>query len=138
MRTQLFRWLLLFCLAASLGLSQNSKRKKDAELRPPDLQIANLEVRREGRVILLDGTVRNTGTRPFKGVVLFFEFFEPSGKMIVRKTIAVTESRVETGEDASFQAQTPDIVRAVEYRIEAEEKDGRYLTVDKPGLNVIE
>jgi hypothetical protein len=97
-----------------------------------------LDVRREGAVILLDGTVRNTGTRPFKGIVLFFEFFEPSGKMIVRKTIAVTESLVEPGEEASFEAQTPDIVRAVGYKIDAEEKDGRYLTIDKPGPNVIE
>jgi hypothetical protein len=138
MRRQFARLWLLACLAATLGLPQNSKQKKQDAARSPDLQVSSMEVRREGKVILLDGTVRNTSTRPFKGIILFFEFFEPGGKMIVRKTIAVTESRVEPGEDASFEAQTPDIVRAVEYKLDAEDKDGRYLTLDKPGPNVIE
>jgi hypothetical protein len=138
MRRQFFRLTVLLGLAATLGLPQNSKRKKEDVGRLPDLLIASMEVRREGKVILLDGTVRNTGTRVYKGVVLFFEFFEPGGKMIVRKTIAVTESPVEPGDEASFEAQTPDIVRAVEYKVDAEEKDGRYLTMDKPGPHVIE
>ena len=81
----------------------------------------------------MEGRVRNISAKPMKGIVLFFELLESDKKMIVRLSTDVTKDPVEPGEDASFDTQTKDIARAVGARVDAEDVDGRYFKVDKPG-----
>jgi hypothetical protein len=45
---------------------------------------------------------------------------------------------VEPGEEGVVEAQTNSQARMVSYRIDAEDKDGRYLTLDRPGPFAIE
>jgi hypothetical protein len=121
-----------------LGWTADKPRKKGKPEKPPEIRVIDLEIRREAGLVAIEGKVRNGSDKPFKGLVLFFEFLEPGGKTISRMNSRITESMVEPGDDGEFQTQTPDQVRAVHVRLDAEDRDGRYLTIDKPGPYTIE
>lgn len=127
---------ILLCAAAWLP-AQKNRGKKDKD-KPPDIEIVELKVRRDSKLITVDGRVRNISAKPMKGMVLYFEFLESDNKMISRMIAEVTKDSVPPGEDASFETQTKDQARAVAMRVEAEDADGRYFSVDKPGPYEIE
>jgi len=114
------------------------KKPKSKEGSGPDLIVVKMEVRREQSMIVFDGIVRNGSDHPFKGIVLFFEFLDADDKLISRRSIEVTKLTVQPGEEGVLEAQTNSQARMVSYRLDAEDKDGRYLTLDKPGPFVIE
>ncbi|MBS0278010.1 MAG: hypothetical protein JSR81_10335 [Proteobacteria bacterium] len=120
--------LVALCPAAE------KKSKKGA----PEVQIINLKLRRDAGVLTFEGKVKNIGERPIKGIQLYLEFLDPSGQMILKTTAQVTEDEVAPGDDSEFGSQTPDPPRAVSARLEAEDTQGRYLKLDKPGPHVIE
>jgi hypothetical protein len=109
------------------------KKPKTKEGSGPDLIVVKMEVRREQSMIVFDGVVRNGSGHAFKGIVLFFEFLDADDKLISRRSIEVTKLPVEPGEEGVVEAQTNSQARMVSYRLDAEDKDGRYLTLDKPG-----
>ncbi|MCC6537317.1 MAG: hypothetical protein IT162_07200 [Bryobacterales bacterium] len=125
-------------LAAQAQVGQRAGRGKKNKDAPPDLEIAELKIRRDGKLITVDGSVRNISAKPMKGVVLFFEFLEADNKMISRMIAEVTKAVLAPGEDAAFETQTKDQSRAVGVRVDAEDIDGRYFKVDKPGPYEIE
>ena len=128
------RWVIAVGLVALAAAAQ----KKGKEPKPPEITVVEFKVRRDAGVVAVEGRVKNGSDKPLKGVVLFFEFLEPSGRMIQRKNTQVTENLVEPGEEGEFTAQTTDPVRAVQVRLDAEDKEGRYLRVDKPGPYTID
>jgi hypothetical protein len=65
--------------------------------------------------------------------VLHFEFFDSDGKMISRKNTTVVEDELEDGETEEFSVQTPSPARAVVFRVEAEDAQGRYLRLEQNG-----
>lgn len=131
------RVLLLAFLVVLCAFPQK-KKPKGKEGAGPDLIVVKMEVRREVSMIVFDGVVRNGSDRPFKGITLYFEFLDADDKLISRRSIEVTKLPVEPGEEGVVEAQTNSQARMVSYRIDAEDKDGRYLTLDKPGPFVIE
>ena len=120
-------------LAVHAQVGQRAGRGKKDKEKPPDLEIVELRIRREEKLITVDGRVRNISAKPMKGVVLFFEFLEADRKMISRMIAQVTKDLVAPGDDGSFETQTKDQARAVGVRVDAEDIDGRYFVVDKPG-----
>ena len=130
--------LPLVLLAAGLCLLGQKKRPPAPPGKPPDLQVIEMRVHREENVIAFDGLLRNNSTRVFKGITIFFEFLDADKRLVSRRSIAVTSSNVAPNEEAEVQAQTPDQARVVYYLLDAEDKDGRYLTLDKPGPHLIE
>jgi len=130
---------LLLLLAAGVCIAAEKKKKpKVDEKKPPDLHVVKMAVRRGERVIELDGVVKNNSIRPFKGVTIFFEFLDADKKLVSRRSIEVTTLLVEPNEEVEVEAQTPDQARVVYYLLDAEDKDGRYLTLDKPGPHLVE
>lgn len=130
-------WLVALVLCLSTGLpvaAQKGKTKKGG----PEVQIVNLRVQRDGGVIALEGKVKNVSEKTLRGLVVFFEFLEPGGQMISRMTTQVTDEEMKPGDEGEFLTQTPDPVRAVHIRLDAEDTQGRYLKVDKPGPHVID
>lgn len=128
-------------LAVCLLLGQDkvkdrSKRKPDPN-KLPEVTV-ELKIERDAGSIKLDGKARNVGVKPLDGIVLFFEFLEPGGKMISRMTTVASEHPVDPGEEAEFFTQTPDQVRAVHIRLDAEDSKGRYLRLAKSGPFTIE
>ncbi|MCC7237191.1 MAG: hypothetical protein IT163_17915 [Bryobacterales bacterium] len=133
----MWRVLLLACLVALCAFPQK-KKPKGKEGSGPDLVVVKMEVRREQNMIVFDGVVRNGSDHPCKGIVLFFEFLDADDKLISRRSIEVTRLPVEPGEEGVVEAQTNAQARMVSYRLDAEDKDGRYLTLDRAGPYVIE
>jgi len=125
-------------LAVHAQVRQRAGRGKKDKEKPPDLEIVELKVRRDEKLITVDGRVRNISAKPMKGVVLFFEFLEADHKMISRMIAEVTKDAVAPGEDGTFETQMRDQSRAVAVRLDAEDIDGRYFNVDKPGPYEIE
>lgn len=128
-------------LAVCLLLGQDkvkdrSKRKPDPN-KLPEVTV-ELKIERDAGSIKLDGKAKNVGVKPLDGIVLFFEFLEPGGKMISRMTTIASEHPVQPGEEAEFLTQTPDQVRAVHIRLDAEDSKGRYLRLAKSGPFTIE
>jgi hypothetical protein len=135
-------FFIVLLLAGAMGApAQKGRAAKDKEkdkTRPPDIELLEFEVKRDGKSIVLDGRVRNISAKPMKGVILFFEFLESDNKLISRMTAEVTKTLIEPGDDFAFETQTRDVSRAVSIRVDAEDVDGRYFTVNKPGPYDIE
>lgn len=133
--------LTVCVLAVSLAwplLAQKGKRSAKDKEKPPELEVVELRIARDGKLVNLDGRVRNISAKPMKGIVLFFEFLESDGKMISRMIADVTKEVVPPGEDSAFETQTKDQSRAVSVRVDAEDAEGRYFRVDRPGPHEIE
>ncbi len=132
------RLIALAALALCFGAAQERRKpRKKNDKSPPEVAL-ELKIQRDGDKIVLDGKVRNIAIKPLEGVVLFFEFLEPGGKMISRMNTEASEHKLDPGDEGEFQTQTPDQVRAVSVRLDAEDKKGRYLRLDKAGPFTIE
>lgn len=128
---------LIVCLLAALpavAQKNKNKNKKGAA----EVQIISLKIQRDGGTVALEGKVKNVSSKPLRGLVFFFEFLQFDGRMISRMTTAVSEDVMNPGEEGEFTTQTPDQVRAVHVRLDAEDSQGRYLKLDKPGPHVID
>ena len=122
-------WLLL----GTLLFAQEKKRK----LKPPELEIAAIEVRRDVDLITLDGRVRNTGERPAEGIVFLFTFFAP-GRQPLTTQKGTMDNSLEPGEEREFRFQVQSPARAIEITIDAHDGQQRDLKVLKPGPYRIE
>ncbi len=122
-------------LLASLLFPQARKGKAP---RPPEVELLEVTARRETGQVILDGRVRNATNRPFKGLIVLFEFHSTDGRMISRKQTTVAEDSFDPGQEGEFRTETPDPVRAVRVLVICEDREGRYLRVDKPGPFPIE
>jgi hypothetical protein len=129
--------MLVMALVSAIAFAQRPARRAKGPT-PPEVAIVQIKVQREPKVVAVEGSVRNNSTRVLRGLVLFFSFLEADGHTITRKKIQAGADVLEPGEEAEFLGQTPDPVRAVQIRVEAEDKDGRVLNVDKPGPYDIE
>ena len=125
--------LLAGVMAAPAQKGRAAKAKDKDKGKTPDIELLEFEVKRDGKAIVLEGRVRNLSAKPMKGVILFFEFLESDNKLISRMTAEVTKTVLEPGDDFAFETQTKDQSRAVSVRVDAEDVDGRYFTVNKPG-----
>jgi hypothetical protein len=136
-------WILLaVVLMAAAAMAGADKQPKGRNVKggpkTPDVSVVEIKVQRDHKVLSVEGVIRNTSAKPLRGVVLYFVFLDADAHMITRKSTRVTGASLESGEESEFLGQTPDSTRAVQVRLEAEDKDGRFLTVDKPGPYDIE
>ncbi len=128
--------IMLGALALSAAADKKAPKKKAKGA--PDLAVIALKIERDDKVVMIEGAVKNISGKPIRGVVLYFEFLEFGGRMISRMKTEATEQVLEDGEEVEFEAQTPDQVRAVDIRVDAEDKSARYLIPDKPGPHRIQ
>jgi len=133
---RILAFVTAFGMLAAGGARSDTPKKKAKGA--PDLAFTSLEIKREESNVVIEGVVKNVSGKPIKGVVLYFEFLESQGRMISRMKTDATEHVLDDGEEVEFQTQTPDPVRAVDVRIDAEDKAARYLIPDKPGPHRIE
>jgi hypothetical protein len=116
--------LVVLCLSASGA----DKKKK-----PPDVQIVEIQVKREGVQVTLDGRVRATAEKPLIELSLAFEFRGPGKVVLTSKTATIDEMTLEPGDEASFHAATGCPQKAVDYIIKAYTQDYREINVANPG-----
>lgn len=124
------RLIAAFLLIATLLYPQTKKSKNQ---KGPEAAIEKIEVRREGDVVTLDGTVKNIGVRPLPGITLHFEFFAPNRESLTVQNGPIDSAVVEPGDEGEFKLQVKYPARAVEVKVEAFDKDRRDLNLAKNG-----
>ena len=124
------RFIATFVLIATLLYPQGKKSKKH---KGPEAAIERIELKREGDVVLLDGTVKNLSLKPIQGMTLHFEFFAPNKESLTILNGPVDSALIEPGDEAEFHLQVKYPTRAIELKIEAQDKDRRDLNLDKNG-----
>lgn len=119
-------------------LAADKKKPKSGKKNEPEVLVSGVKILRDADGITVDGRMKNVSGKPLRGLVVFFEFLEPGGRMISRMHTEVGEGALAVDEEGTFEGQTPDQVRAVWVRLEVEDKDGRYLRLNNPGPYTIE
>ncbi len=106
--------------------------------KPADVEVLETKARRvEGR-ITLDGRVRFTGERPTRGLVIIFDFLSPEREVVTSQQTQVADGVVRAGQEASYQTELVDPVRAISYQVRAVGAGERDLRVANPGPYPIE
>jgi len=119
-----------FLLIATLLYPQGKKSKKP---KGPEALLEKIEVRREGDVVLLDGVIKNTGAKPIHGMTLHFHFYAPNSESLTVMSGPVESAFVDPQDTAEFHLQVKYPTRAVELKVEAQDKDHREIVVEKNG-----
>jgi hypothetical protein len=117
----------------ALAAVAQKKRKPQDYQRPPDLEVLEITVRRNGGVLEFDGRVRNCGDRPIQQLKLVFHLLSSDDKVITTQRGDIDPALLEPGEETSFEWQARDHARAVSVRIEATNRNADDLKVVKPG-----
>lgn len=105
----------------------------------PDMQILECRARRvEAGKIAVDGRIRNTGAKPLKGLVVFFDFLSSENEPLTTEKIEVGGEALDPGEESSFHAETMNPPGAVSYRLRATDSAERQLRIANSGPFVIE
>jgi hypothetical protein len=123
--------LLAVCMSAT-------PQKKESRKKPPDVQMMETTVRRNGETFTLDGRVHITSEKVVRGLVMVFDFFGPEGSVIATQKAQVSEDDLEPGKDASYQAVTPAPPRAVHYKLRAFDINEKELRIANAGPFAIE
>ena len=106
--------------------------------KPPEVEILESKARREEGKVTLDGRVRNAGSKAIRGLVVIFHFMAPGKAVMTTQKTEIEEPVLNPGQEGVFRAVLIDPVRAVDYRIDAEDRSGKELRVAKPGPYSIE
>lgn len=128
------RAVFMLLALASLLSPQNPKRKP----KPAEVQVVTASAHRAEGMIAVDGKVKNAGERPVEKLILLFHFIAPNRQVITTQRGGTEPERLDPGQEAEFSLQMADAVRAVSFRIDAEDGEGRELTVRKGGPFVID
>lgn len=118
---------------AALCSAPPKKNKK-----APDAVVESIRLLREGDSITIDGRVKNTGEKPIEGMVLIFEFFGPNKDSLTIQNGPVEAALMEPAEEAEFLLQVKAPARAVSVKVEAQDKSGKDLRIEKNGPFAIE
>ncbi len=116
--------LCVFCLCVSGA----DKKKK-----PPDVQVIEMKVRREGDRVTVDGRVRATGEKPIRRLVLALDFLASGSTPISTRRAEVDEDTLNPGDEGSVHAEASYPTNSLRYLVRAYGGDGRELEVANPG-----
>ena len=125
------RTVILWLVFAAVLFPQQKKGKAEVSV------LSATAYRQEG-IIRLDGRVRNSGEMPVHQLILAFDFMAAGRQVITTQKGPVEAEVLEPGEETEFHLKLRDPVRAVEFRMNAEDGSGRDLKVLKGGPFPIE
>ncbi len=112
---------------------------QDKKVKPPELEVSQVTCRRiDEQLMAVDGSVKNTGTKPIRGLLIVFEFFAPGKQSITVQKGAPEPDTVAAGDLVEFHLQLRAPARAVHMEIGAVDGNGRDLRVGKAGPYPVE
>lgn len=121
-------------IVVALALLCFSASGADKKAKPPDLQIVQIQVKRDGAEASIDGRVRASGEKPLLKLLLAFEFRGPGKVVLTSKRAPIDEAEtLEPGEEASFNVATACPQKAVDYIVKAYVEGFREINVANPG-----
>jgi len=125
----------LVALLVLASLLSGAQKKRKAPF--PQVEVIHAAAKRVESRIELDGTVKNRGEIPIKGLVLHFELLSTGMKPVsVRK--GPVDEFIDAGGQCTFLFQMRDEPRAVHFRIRALDGRNEDLVVIAPGPYVIQ
>ena len=124
---------LTLALLSLSALGAGQKQKK-----PADVTVLEAKARRSEGRILVDGSVRITSQKPLHGLVIVFDLISPENGVLASEKAVVDEDSIEPGQERSCHAVTPDLARAVKYKIRVFDAAERDLRVENAGPFPIE
>jgi hypothetical protein len=127
--------LVSLCLLSIIAAPQ----KKNAQQKPPEIELLDATVKRDGTDILLDGKVKNCGDKAIKDLVIFFHFYDADMQPITTRKGGIEQETFTAGDVAEFHAQMEQPPRATHYMIDFQDGGGKYLRpAVTPATNAIE
>src|SRR3954447_26333221 len=124
------RFALVGCLCLLLPALAAPGKKNDKQ-KPPEIELLEQTVKRDGGDILLDGKVKNCGDKPIKNLVIFFHFFDADLQPITTRKGGIEEESLAPGDVAEFHAQMEQPPRATHYMIDFQDGGGKDLRTAK-------
>ncbi|HWB98032.1 MAG TPA: hypothetical protein VG672_15065 [Bryobacteraceae bacterium] len=121
----------LLVLAASLATAAAMRK-------PPDIELVHLTAHHNEDHISLDGRVSNTGEKAIETLTLAFDFLDSGGILLTTQKSAIEEDVLEPGKVVMFHFDVDAPPRAIKFRVNAFDGDGRELRVGGAGPFVIE
>ncbi|MBC7924680.1 MAG: hypothetical protein H7039_03400 [Bryobacteraceae bacterium] len=76
---------------------------------------------------MIDGRIRNVSDRTFRRLIVYYEVLDSDKKVLTRQQGSLDEAELEPGKEAAFSAQMQSHARAVYYRFEVTDGNGREL-----------
>ena len=122
----------LLLIAPFSALAQQQRKQPAAQIEVMDAKSERLQ----GRIVV-DGLIRNTGTRRLTKLVLLFDLLDADRKTISRRRGAIDEPRFEPGDETEFHFFVADHARAVECSIQAQHSGDNEVAVLNPGPYLI-
>jgi hypothetical protein len=129
------RWMMVLLLTSSpvLIAQKNKPQLKDAQI-----EVAEVSVRRDEGRLTIDARLRNTGEKPARKLVIFYDVLDSDGRVLTRQKGGIEQQDLDPGDDTEVQAQMHFHARAVSIRFEFEDGAGRNLKAANTGPFTIE
>ncbi|MCX6593716.1 MAG: hypothetical protein NTZ56_19545 [Acidobacteria bacterium] len=128
----LSRLVFLRSLAGGgLGLSLFAQKQKPPK--PPDLEVVEIHAVRTDEGIMIDGIVKNTSGRAWVQVQLLIDFIGSGRKPLATRRGPIESTDLASGEESEFRLRVPDIGKAIDVVVNAEDVDKRELNVRNAG-----
>ena len=112
--------------------------KKGKSAKEPDVLVEEIQVKREERLILIDGVVVANRAKPIRGLRVKFDLLAPGDQLISWQEARVSKDTLEAGDDVTFYLQCADHARAVAIRIDVRTGGNMGLLADNNGPYPIE
>lgn len=127
----------LLCTAIFLSgfavFTSNAKEPK-----PPEVEVTDMAIHREGGLIAVDTTLKNVGSKPIRGLTAIYHFFAPGHLPITTQRTETDEPVLNPGVESTIHAQLGQPARATEVEFSAVDASGRELRVKNAGPFPIE
>src|SRR5436305_10506763 len=108
---------LLLTVAASLPIAVAQKKPA----KPPEIEVLECSVKRQGDLIVLDGRIKNVTDRRLKDLSVLFDFLSPEKQVITTKRGGLDEEVLAPGDDGEFHSQVEPPPRATYFQVSFED-----------------
>ncbi len=110
----------------------------DRKTKTPDVQVLDISVKREEKLLTIDARLKNTGRRPISGLTVVFRFEDGRGNVITTQRLQVDQAVLAPGEESGIEAQLRDAPQATQVQILSLTDSGAELSVGNSGPFMIE
>ena len=125
---------ILVLAAAPFAWSQ----KKKPQLKEAEIEVIEPAVRHEEGHINVDARLKNTGEKPARKLVIFYEVLDSDRQVLTRQKGGIDEQELEPDHETEIHAQMHFHARAVQVRLMFEDASGRELRGINAGPFTIE
>lgn len=106
--------------------------------KPDEVKITDASFKRDGDLIVVETTIRNTGAKPIEKLAVVYKFYSLEHEVMSTQRTGLEEVLLQPGAESEVHAQLNAPPRALTVEISAQAGSGRELRVGGPGPYTIE